>query len=119
MMVLAIERVRLQRLTGLRSFACRATPASRRRNAGVAVSLGKVIAFIDDDCEADAAWAETLASAFEDAPIDGIGGLVVPACSSRFLDRYLKTFNPLRPLTGELLASSSSGYRLRLYMYGT
>ncbi|MBV9006045.1 MAG: glycosyltransferase [Solirubrobacterales bacterium] len=86
------------------------------RNAGVSASRGDVIAFTDDDCEPEESWLETLLACFTDARIDGVGGRVVPACSTGFLLRYLQARNPLSPLPAELLRSTRLKYRLRLYL---
>ncbi len=51
---------------------------SAGRNTGVAASVGDVVAFLDDDAAADAAWAECLLSAYTDASVVGVGGLVEP-----------------------------------------
>jgi GT2 family glycosyltransferase len=52
--------------------------ATRARNAAVAAAEGEVLAFIDDDCEADDYWLETIADYFDQAPTVGlIGGAVV------------------------------------------
>jgi glycosyltransferase involved in cell wall biosynthesis len=86
------------------------------RNAGVHAAAGAVIAFTDDDCAPTDNWLATLASSFADDALDGLGGKVLPACSNAFLLRYLQARNPLTPLRGELLCSTSAGYRLSLYL---
>jgi O-antigen biosynthesis protein len=86
------------------------------RNAGVHAAAGAVVAFTDDDCAPAVNWLAALASSFADEALDGVGGKVVPACSNAFLLRYLQARNPLTPLRGELLSSTSAGYRLSLYL---
>ena len=52
---------------------------SRARNAAFEEASGEVVAFLDDDCEADPAWLETIASAFTADPGLGVvGGAVTP-----------------------------------------
>jgi glycosyltransferase involved in cell wall biosynthesis len=58
----------------------------RARNAAIGVATGDVLAFTDDDCEADPSWLTILASCFEAQPDVGLvgGALVRPASSRRF-----------------------------------
>jgi len=52
---------------------------SHARNAGIAAASSKLLAFIDDDAEADAGWLEELVRTFEsDADIWAAGGKVLP-----------------------------------------
>jgi len=52
---------------------------SRARNAALQEARGEVVAFLDDDCEADPAWLETIVSAFTADPTLGVvGGAVTP-----------------------------------------
>jgi GT2 family glycosyltransferase len=52
---------------------------SRARNAAFREAGGEVVAFLDDDCEADPSWLETVASAFDGDPTLGVvGGAVAP-----------------------------------------
>lgn len=53
---------------------------SGARNAAFREARGEVVAFLDDDCEADPAWLATIASAFEaDPTLGAVGGAVIPA----------------------------------------
>jgi glycosyltransferase involved in cell wall biosynthesis len=88
------------------------------RNAGVRSAAAPVIAFTDDDCRPDRGWLAALARVLCDPSVDGVGGRVVPICTSGFLVRYLRVRNPLTPLGSELLSSSNPRYRLRLYLRG-
>lgn len=49
------------------------------RNSGLTRSRGTVVAFIDDDCEADPGWIRELVAALEPHPGGGCGGTVVNA----------------------------------------
>ena len=51
---------------------------SAARNAGIAAGTGEILAFTDDDCEADSRWVELMVEIFRDRPEIGfIGGEVV------------------------------------------
>jgi glycosyltransferase involved in cell wall biosynthesis len=55
------------------------SPISRSRNAGIALSTGNIIAFIDDDCTADHLWVEELYRRLISSPgFAGVGGKVLP-----------------------------------------
>ena len=49
------------------------------RNRGLAEARGEFVAFIDDDCQADARWLETLIAALQSRPGAAVGGTVVNA----------------------------------------
>jgi glycosyltransferase involved in cell wall biosynthesis len=89
---------------------------ARARNAGVLAARADVVAFIDDDCEADRDWANEIVRAFADPDLVGVGGKIVPDSPSGFVRRYLEHNNPLEPLGAELLESYTAGHRLRLYL---
>jgi glycosyltransferase involved in cell wall biosynthesis len=57
---------------------------SRARNAGVGAAAFDTIAFLDDDCEAEADWLENVAQAFDD---DGSVGVVTGALAAPALPR--------------------------------
>jgi glycosyltransferase involved in cell wall biosynthesis len=56
------------------------------RNAAMSIATGGVLAFTDDDCEADPSWLGILARSFETRPDLGLvgGALLPPATSRRF-----------------------------------
>ncbi|MGA2283441.1 MAG: glycosyltransferase [Candidatus Dormibacteria bacterium] len=52
---------------------------SLARNACIRLARGEILAFLDDDCEADPRWLETIAAAFAGDPELGVvGGAVTP-----------------------------------------
>ncbi len=56
---------------------------SGARNAGIAVTTADIVAFLDDDAEAEPDWLERLAAAYADLAVVGAGGSVVPAWQRR------------------------------------
>lgn len=52
---------------------------SGARNTGLEAARGDVVAFLDDDAEADPAWLEHLVSPYSDPSVVGVGGRVVAA----------------------------------------
>ncbi|MBI1291245.1 glycosyltransferase [bacterium] len=49
------------------------------RNEGVRAATGDWVAFLDDDCEADATWLARLLSTADAQGLDAVGGAVLPA----------------------------------------
>jgi glycosyltransferase involved in cell wall biosynthesis len=47
------------------------------RNCGLQVASGEIVAFIDADCVADAAWLRNLVSHFDEEDVGGIGGKIL------------------------------------------
>jgi glycosyltransferase involved in cell wall biosynthesis len=61
--------------------------------AGIAAARSEVVAFIDDDCEPWAGWAEQLAGHYLDSTVGGVGGLVVqPGVSDRLTAERIGKF---------------------------
>lgn len=85
------------------------------RNSGVAAATASIVAFLDDDCEPAADWAERLLAGY-DATVAGAGGAIVPCTPPGPIQRYLDRHNPLQPLELNLAASGRLPYRLRLYL---
>lgn len=53
--------------------------ASQARNTGIAAARAPIVAFLDDDVEAEPTWVATIAHTFETRPdIDCIGGGIAP-----------------------------------------
>jgi GT2 family glycosyltransferase len=65
------ERVTVQRNT-------EAPGLSGARNTGIAATRGDVIAFIDDDADAEVGWIPTLMRHFRDSRVACVGGFAVP-----------------------------------------
>lgn len=51
---------------------------SGARNTGIAASQGDIIAFLDDDAEAEPDWLEQLQASYTDDQIFGVGGKIIP-----------------------------------------
>ena len=51
---------------------------SGARNTGIAASASDVIAFLDDDAEADPEWLRRLTNEYADPTVAGVGGLIEP-----------------------------------------
>lgn len=53
------------------------------RNTGVAKARGELVAFIDDDAQAESDWLERLQLCFDDPTAVGAGGALIPLWQSR------------------------------------
>lgn len=74
---------------GVRYVHERRTGLDAARNRAVAEAAGELIAFIDDDCEADPAWVSALREAFSDGA-DCVTGRVVAASTSLPTERWFE-----------------------------
>ena len=68
---------------------------SECRNVGARAGTGDVVAFIDSDCIADAAWLRTLVRDLEDSNVVASGGSVREASPNGWLKRYESSVSPL------------------------
>ena len=55
---------------------------SGARNTGLAMTQADVVAFIDDDAEADVNWLSRLTEGFDDRLVVGVGGAILPVWPS-------------------------------------
>jgi glycosyltransferase involved in cell wall biosynthesis len=70
---------RARALEGVTVLASKRAPgASGARNTGVEASSGSVIAFLDDDAQADSRWLESLLGRFASENVAGVGGPIEP-----------------------------------------
>ncbi len=73
-----LERASIE-FPGARVVANESTKGlSGARNTGVALSLGDIVAFLDDDAFAETKWLEELIAPMSDLSVAGTGGFVVP-----------------------------------------
>ena len=64
------------------------------RNRGMHEAAGDLVAFIDDDCEADASWLTALRGAFADPEVSMVSGRVVPASLALPTERWFEAWFP-------------------------
>jgi GT2 family glycosyltransferase len=56
----------------------RESGVSNARNAGIARARGEVIAFLDDDANAEPTWLENMLRIYEESSVIGVGGSIEP-----------------------------------------
>lgn len=89
---------------------------SAARNAGIRAASAPIVAFLDDDCEPDAAWAEKLLAAYDHEHVLAVGGTLSVREPSGILLNYLARNNPLDPQEADLERSGEFPYRFWLYI---
>jgi len=85
------------------------------RNTGIAAARAPIVAFLDDDCEADPEWAERILGGFTEGVV-GVGGLTVPVSSGGYFGGYLERNNHLAPDEIELARDTRAVYRFARYL---
>ncbi|MEV0235636.1 glycosyltransferase family 2 protein [Nonomuraea sp. NPDC050786] len=101
-------------VTVIRHETNRGTAAAR--DTGLRAAKGRVVAFIDDDCEPCPRWAELLLDGYTEEGVAGVGGPIVPVAGDGFLTRFLERNNRHEPLGLELTVSAALPYRFWLYL---
>jgi GT2 family glycosyltransferase len=72
---------------------------SGARNAGVAHSCSDILAFLDDDAQADADWLEQLLKPYRDAAVVAVGGAATPLWpNGKHRPGWLPAMGPHGPL---------------------
>ena len=84
------------------------TGPAAARNVGARAARGEILAFIDSDCSASAAWLDELIPAFADPALAAVGGQVDGLCSESAVDRYEAVMSSLS--LGNRARSGSSGH---------
>lgn len=107
------EIARAHNVTVIRHETNRGLAAAR--NTGLRAASTPIVAFLDDDCEAEPEWARELLEAYEERVV-GVGGDVLPCAPEGFMLGYLRRNNPLLPLEINLARSEKLLYRLSLYL---
>ena len=84
--------------------------AAAARNAGVAAAGGEVVCFIDDDCEAEPGWAQTLVAPIVAGESQAVGGRTVTAADASAADRAWQAITNYLQETAADPGSSSPGF---------
>ena len=73
------QTVVIAKLLGAKVVDNQLIHAAGGRNAAVKAAGGDILAFTDADCQADLDWVKNIRIAFEQEPINGLGGYIEPA----------------------------------------
>jgi len=65
---------------------------STARNSAIRAASGEIIAFIDDDCQADSGWLDAIARAFGDSRIGAVIGKAISGDQSNWVQRQFNSF---------------------------
>jgi len=72
----------------IRYFCQKNRGPSAARNLGIQQARGEIVAFIDDDCEAEKSWLSELVKGYEDTHVGGTGGRIISPLKETLADRY-------------------------------
>jgi GT2 family glycosyltransferase len=86
------------------------------RNTGLNAAKADIVAFLDDDCEPEPAWAEHLLGGYASSDVVGVTGPIIPRTPRGYMSGFLTRNNPLVPLELELTESYSVARRFLLYL---
>lgn len=65
------------------------------RNLGLAVAASPLVAYLDDDSEADTGWIDALTRPFEDPGVGGVAGVLRPTESTSVAARLADQLDPM------------------------
>lgn len=81
---------RIKKFEGFKFVKTKLQSLSEDRNRGIKESNGDIVAFIDDDAEADEKWLENLTKHYKDEEVAAVGGKITPEYTSKVPSNILK-----------------------------